>query len=211
MLGFINSIWHKFTGAISEVYHWVLGIIAAVYSYVDRLWRILEADYFSVYHALLNFSRDVARWVTATVDGIFRTMGRLFHDVYVWAARIIDDVRSFAVHAYQWTVRTFDWILAKLGAAITDLVRWIVQHIWDPLYNGIMSAIHWITKYGLYVYDVISHPEKLMALLAHWLALAWLDILKRWALPISRFILNQTRRLAPDFISILEDVISKVL
>jgi hypothetical protein len=102
-------------------------------------------------------------------------------------------------------------VIGKIEAGIHDVIQWVINNIWHPLYNFIQSAINWIEKYGLFVYDVITHPEKLLAILGHYLLLAWLDILRRWATPIVRFIVHQLRRFEPDLISILEDVIHKML
>lgn len=211
MLNLLKSVYNLFSKGLSTVYHWVLNAIAAVYSYVIRLYDALGKEIVSVYDSLESFARSVDQWVTRTVDNIIHDIESTARSIEQWFIGLYDDLRNYAVSVYQWAVRTFDSIIKSVEAAIAAIERWVIQNIWNPLLAFIRSVDNWVTKYGLWLYDMVSNPDKLVAWLARYLLSAWLKILRTWAVPVSRFIMQQWRNLEPDFISILEDILSKVL
>jgi phage-related protein len=211
VLNFLKTIWNLFTGGVSDIWHYILNLFAAVYNYVDRYVNALAHDITSVYDSLVKFSDSVAHWVTVHIDDLTGLIKSSFENLEKWALGAINDVRNWAVDAYKWTVNEFNAVLKWASDTFNSLRTWIIQHIWQPLDTAISGALDWISKYGRYVWDVISNPEKLAALLATYLLKSWLFILGQWADPIVRFILQRARGLIPDVISLLEDVIDRVL
>lgn len=211
MLNFFKGLWGFFSNPIEAIWHEILNLFAAVYSFFDRLYNALASDITGVARSLAHFADSVAKWVTTTVNWIIGFIKSEANAIVKWASQIIDDVRTFAIDAYKWTVQQIDRILGYIASTVNSIVSWIIKNIWNPLYTNIAGAINWITRYGNWIFDLVSNPEKLVAWIFGYLVRAWLQILKTWGVPIVAFILQQARFLIPDVVALLEDVISKVL
>lgn len=211
MLNLLKQAWNDFTSGISTIYHFVLNTIATVYGYVNRLFDSLSRYAVGVYRELETFAHNVDVWVTRTVSWIIAFIKSEANAIVHWTLKIYDDLRAYAEAVYQWALKYFAYVINWVTANLAKFRNWIVQNVWIPLYNYFQSLLSWITKYGLWLYDIVSHPEKLVAWLMRYLLSAWLTILKTWATPIVRWLIQQSYKFIPDIVSLLEDVISKVL
>lgn len=211
MLNVISWLWNKVTQDLKAAYHWVLNLIAAVYGYVNRLFDALGREVISVWQQFVAFAASVDRWVTHTVSWLINYIRSEATGIVHWAIGVFDDLRNYAIGLYHWTLATFDRIIGEIDAFANALVKWVIANIWNPLYGYIRAVFAWVDKYGVWLWDTVSNPEKLVAWAGAYLLRAWLDILKRWAVPLTRFIMRQMLGLAPDFVSLIEDVISRVL
>lgn len=211
MLAFLQRIWNDFTSGLEHVYHWVLNLIAVVYSYINRLFNALASEVLSVWHQLQHFADAVGKWVTQEVAYLIKFIETSYHDLLHWASVAIHDVASYAETVYHWALKEFDYVTHWVSTVVNAVVNWVIKNIWQPLYDGLTTALNWITREGAYVWDIITHPEKLAAILAAYLLKSWLFIIRTWAKPIASYILRHAMSLIPDLVSILEDAISKVL
>jgi ABC-type proline/glycine betaine transport system permease subunit len=211
MLGLLKQAWNYFTSGLATVYHWVLNAIAAVYSYVNKLFDSLSRYAINVYRELETFAHAVNVWVTKEVSWIIAFIKSEANAIVHWTLNIYDDLRSYAEAVYRWAVKYFDYVINWVTANLAKFIKWIVQDVWTPLYNYFQSLFAWIDKYGSWLWDVVSNPEKLVAWIARYLLSAWLTILKTWSGAIVKWIIQQSYRFLPDIVSLLEDIISKVL
>ena len=211
MLNFLKSLWGFFSNPIEALWHEILNIISSVYSYFDSLISSIERDLAQAWHAFSAFADSVGRWVTHEVDSLINLIASDFKAIVKWAGNLIGDALAYAKSGYQWALRQLDNLSKFVSSTANSIVRWVVANIWQPLDNYITSAINWIDRYGSKVWDLVSNPEKLVAWIASYLLRAWLKLLTIWAVPITAFILQRARLLIPDLVSIIEDVITKVL
>lgn len=211
MLNFLKSLWGFFTNPIEALWHEVLNIIASVYSYFDSLISSVERDLVQAWHAFSAFADSVSKWVTREVSDLLHFIESDFKSIVKWASGLIGDVLGYAESVYQWALRELDKLSSFIASTANSIVRWVISNIWQPLYNDVTSAVNWIDRYGRQVWSLVSSPEKLVAWIAAYLLRAWLRLLTIWAVPITAFILQRARLLIPDLVSILEDVITKVL
>lgn len=211
MLGLLKQAWNYFTSGLASVYHWVLNAIAVVYSYVNKLFDSLSRYAIGVYRELETFAHNVDVWVTRTVSWIIAFIKSEANAIVHWTVKIFDDLRSYAEAVYAWAVKYFDYVINWVTANLAKFIKWIVQDVWTPLYNYFRSLFQWIDQYGNWLWDIVSHPEKLVAWLMRYLLSAWLTILRTWAVPIVAFLIQQAYKFIPDIVSLLEDVFDKVL
>jgi hypothetical protein len=211
VLGFLKSIWGVFTGGLSDVWHYILTLVSAIYSYIDKVYQQVSGNIVSVYHQLLTFSKQVGQWVTHEVSNLTNLIDFLVNRLYKWALTAIADLDNYAKDLYRWAFNEFHTVSNWVLGIIDQVRRWVLNDIWNPLYRDVSGAIGWITSKGAYVYDLLTHPDKLVALLAAYLLKAWLSILRTWGKPIARFILLQGKSLIPDLVSVIEDIIHSVL
>lgn len=211
MLNLLKNAWNAFTSGLATVYHFILNAIAVVYSYVNRLFDELSKYSVWVYLSLESFAHNTDVWVTRTVTWIINYIRSEATAIVHWSLNIWNELRDYAIKVYQWALKYFDYVINYVLSSVQNIIKWIIQDVWTPLYNYWRQLFDWIDRYGMWLWDVVSHPEKLVALIGVYLLSAWLTILRRWSGPIVSFLIRQSYRFIPDIVSLLEDVISKVL
>lgn len=211
MLSFLEGVWNVTFGGLANLWHSVLNIFKTIYSWVSRSLSILWHDIESVGNDLANFARAVERWATSAIDNLYHLALKWVTDLEHWTVSQLNRIASYADNVYRWTLRTFDDIAHRIAQAYTDIERWVISSIWNPLFNSIAGLIHWIEHEGAYVYDLLTHPDKLVQLLSAYLWKAWLTLLRQFAIPVTTFIIGNFRAVVPDLISVAEDILTKVL
>jgi hypothetical protein len=211
ILGLLRNVAGAFTHEISGVEKWILKLIHAVYSYIDthveRIWHAISEDYRiaeALFHKAWQYIVSVynlARWI---VDVLIR-------DVERWTLGLYHDVLRYAEDVYRTLISWVDWLRKYIGQVWHDIVSWVVQDIWSPLKGWIDGAWHWITHEGYLAWYLVTHPDKLSAILAQWVWSNYTDLLKRYGRQIGRWLLHSQRGMINDVITILEDIISGII
>lgn len=211
IVGAIEGLYHSAVGDIRYVRTWVLNLFRAVYEYINihvtRIWHSIAQDYRiarSLFDRAWHYIRTVYLFAKHIVNVTIRDIVKFFDNLY-------HDVLNYAKSVYRTLLSFIDWVHGALAKLWNDIVKWVLRNIWDPLKNLIDGAWHWITHEGYLVYYYITHPDKLAALLGHWLWISWIGLLKANGRPIARWLLHQMLSLQSDFLTILEDVISAML
>lgn len=211
MLGFLKSIANIFTGSLSGIWHWMINLYNTVWSYIYNMYDKLAHDISEGFSYAKNLFDYMTTWVTHVVDNVVNLINKIASDIQHWASDQISKVASYAEDVYHWAIQQVDDLGHAIDKAYDDIESWVISKIWDPLYNFIKPAINWIENEGSQMWDLLTHPEKLVSLLESYLYAAWLTWLQRLAVPITGYILNNMIKLVPTLVSIAEDVISKVL
>lgn len=211
MLGLIRRLWHDIVGDIKAVTHWVLKLIAAVYSYFDRVISRLWHAATDLWKALVAFSKSIRKWAVGVWHTILWIVDKVIPRVTKWVLRIFNDVLSYAVKVYKWALKWIDWLINAIRKAVNDITRWVIAHIWNPLFNAITTAWHWITHEGFYIFDLVTHPDKLIKVLGKWLWQSWLDLIRQFARPIAKWLLREMVRMPDELANVLDILISSIL
>lgn len=211
MINFILGLIHKIFGDINSAVKWMTGAIASVYSYFDRVWHMVESEAIAawreavtLFHEAWNFVLQVYNFARAIID----VWGR---DLISWIRGIWDDVYGYAKAVYGLLVKWVDYLRNALEAGLHYVEQWVLKNVWEPLYNRVSGILHWITNEGAFVYYLLTHPDKLVALLSKWLWASYLDLLRRYGKVIGHWLVHSLRGLAGPFMTVLEDIISGML
>jgi len=189
----------------------VLSIISAVYSFVDGLFNQLYRELISVWNELYGFILSAWNFIRQVYDILQNAILAVWRDIVSWVTGLWHDITTFANWIWQQVVHWVDYLINWVTRIWHDIETWVIQNIWNPLYSSLLLAWKWITQYGALVYYYISHPDKLVALLGHWLWLSWVDLLKRYGQTIGRWLAHVMFGMVSDFLTILEDFISGIL
>ncbi|MGH9436815.1 MAG: hypothetical protein ACRD22_02730 [Terriglobia bacterium] len=208
MLGFISRIYHDIIGDIHAVTAWVLRIIQAVYSYVDNLFRIAERYALDVWRALDAFARSVDRYVADVYRTLKGAILIVYHDIIRWATSAFNELRNAFDYLDRTLAKTIDFFTKWITRIYHDITSWVVRDIWDPLYRSVSGALNWIANEGAYIYDLITHPEKLVKLLGSYLWSAWLDLLRGYARPVARWLMHAMMGLAHELTDLIERILA---
>lgn len=211
MLNFINNLYHTIVNDIKSVWNWILKTISAVYSFIDREFQVVERYATDIYnfldglfHTAWNFIVQVYNYAKSIVDVVIR-------DLISWVTRIWNDVFSFAKGVYEQLVQWVDFLKHLIASLIDDVRKWIINDIWNPLFAAIKTALDWITHEGAMMFDLLTHPNKLVALLGHYLWVAWLDLIKVAAKPIARWLLHTMMGMAGEVADVIETIIASLI
>ena len=211
MLGILKHILSWFSRTIKAVERWILKTIAAVYSYFDRIVTRLWHGLADVWKGLVAFSRSIRKWAASVYHLILWIIHKAIPDVISWALKQLRKVFNYAIAVYRTLVKWVDYLITAIRKAISDITQWVIKNIWRPLDNAITTAWHWITHEGTYILDLLTHPEKLVKLLAHWLWISWLDLIRQFARPIARWLLSEFVRMPDELANVLDILISSIL
>lgn len=211
ILSWLDSIWNLFTGPVSQLWHWIIGAFKTIWSYVYRLGGALEHDIVMVSHSMTALARAIESWATTAIDNLYHLTLKWVTDLQHWTGSLINQVSKYSEAVYHWALSEVSNLIHAIENAYADIEHWVIAEIWDPLYRGISGALDWIAQEGAYVYDLLTHPDKLVTLIESYLWSSWLTWLKRLAIPVTAFIVQNFRAVVPDLVSVAEDVIDKVL
>jgi phage-related protein len=211
MPGWLKSLVGFFTGTFSVIWDKVVSLVTTVYRWLDKEIVILRNDIVSAFNDVYRLADEIANFVYHTYNTFVAWVDHTFNAVLKWAENEIATVTRFANAVLAWAVREFDTVNRWVTGLFNAVYRWVITEIWDPLYRDISGAIGWITHEGAFVYDLLTHPDKLTALILAYVWAAWLGLFREFAKPIVSYILHSLRRNIPDLVSVLEDIISSIL
>lgn len=211
MLGIINRIIKDFSHLITGVEKWALKLIHAVYSFVNKLFAELRKSVNSVYQSLVHFARSITKYASQVYTFARWIVEKYVPSVIRWADQelhaLLNDINSVLHYAETWIVRLANDIVS----AVRNVTSWVIDHVYRPLLNDVTTVWHWITHEGAFIYDLITHPEKLAALLASYLWGSWLGLFKSHGKQIARWLLKGMPNMVGELTDALETFISNLL
>lgn len=143
-LGIVDSITGTLGGLVGKPLDWVRSLVDGVVSWVtDWINHVIHwaADAFDAigrtFGQVWDYANSIVTWarnmVTSVWDGLVS-----------WVGRLVTDARNFASGMVN---RLGDWAQSALndlwhfGQSIVD---WVNRNIWQPLWDGLQGAIHWV-------------------------------------------------------------------
>lgn len=211
MIGIIKRIINYIAGDVRAVERWVLHGLDAAYSYVDRVfrqvWSALSADW----KALVKLADSVGKFAIQVYRYAKWIVAVYIRNVIRWAQRLYDTLRKYAIGVYRFAVKWVDYVIKLVARTVGDITGWVIRDIWKPLHDFIAQAWHWVTHEGAYVYGLITHPDRLAGLLAHWIWISWISVTSKYARPIARWLLHQMPGMAHDVIDVFERILEALI
>lgn len=211
MLNWLSDIYKFITQTFDSIVRWVLSIIAAVYSFIDQEFHALERALTDVWNELYGFVLQAWHFIQQVYSILANAITVVWRDITSWVVGLWHDITNFINWVWQQVVHWVDYIINFVERLWHDLETWVIDNIWRPLERAITDAWNWITHEGYLVYYYLTHPDKLVALLGHWLWLSWVDLLKKYGKTIGRWLAHVMMSMVSDFVTILEDFISGIL
>lgn len=210
MFSWLKDIYNGASGPLSTIEKWIMGALSAVYSFfnglVSQLW-----------HALITLGSEL----NALGDELSKAVNGLYHllqwvidtglpQLENWALGELNKLREYSIGVYQWAVSEIHRLGVLVLSELNKLGQWVLRNVWDPLWNAVQGVLHWIEHEGAYVYYLLTHPDKLAAILAEWILSQWMSLGRRFAKPFARWLLHNMILDAPFIGSIIEDIISSL-
>ena len=188
---------------IRDLIHGIWGWLSALFGNIRDAWHEFWQAIKALYRSASNL--DLVNYLT-----FWHILFRSIPEVISWAQRQLRSLTAFADRIWRDLVQAVASLIARIERAVADLTAWVVSHVWTPLYKFFLAAWHWITHEGTLVYYYITHPDKLVLLIAGSL-ISWLEQ-NAWNLGalLGKFFLSLITRNLKRFALLIEDIILAV-
>lgn len=211
MLSWLASIGKILLGDINAVKNWVIRAVAAVYTWLEA--RVTW---------LATWISDVEKWAASAINSTIRFINTVYsyavhlgtvvlRDIYNVLAAAINAAENLIRWVYHELLTGIDTLEKWAVAAFNATRRWVLTEIWNPLFRLMSGAILWIERDGYFLYDLVTHPEKLTAYIGHWLWVTWLDLLRKYSRPVAKWLFGHMLGYAVEFAHIVESVITDLV
>src|SRR5260221_4933366 len=190
MPSWLKSLTGFFTGLFAPLWNKVLSLVTTVYRWLDKAVTVLRNDLDSLFADVFRFADSVSHFIYHTYNLFVNWVDKTFNDVIKWAGNWISKVEHYANGILAWVVQRIDSVSKWVTSLFNGLYKWIISNIWTPLYRDVTGAIRWIEHEGMFTYDLLTHPDKLVKLIIAYIWIAWLDLFRQFAKPITVYILQ---------------------
>lgn len=197
--GGLSAIWHAFLNVINAVWNVLTGDINDTLLYAQSVARSLDSLRRSFVFFVIFTYNPFVQWVVNT----FNAVARRESDDY---NRLVNFINNLARRTNQNITVIQDGVNADIAA----LIKWILSAIFGPLSAAIGRALAWIGKEGAYVFDLLTHLEKLADLLIAFLWQGWFLLFRKYAKQLVVFILRGWRGWLPGVLPVIEDIITSL-
>lgn len=210
MWNWLRGLYNDAKGGLSTIEKWIVAGLTAVYSYIDDYVHQLEAQlgylydeskqlYEQFYQYLISLY-NLAQWIINT--GI--------PNVENWAWGEIQKIYGYINSVEAWIGSFVQKVVSWALSALDGLAQWVISNIWNPLWNYIQGILHWIENEGALAYYLLTHPDKLAAIIGKYLLSAWMSLGRTYAKPFVRWLIHNMLSEASFVGSILEDIIASL-
>src|SRR5215469_5700971 len=212
MWSWLSSMWSSVFGRISDtIRNWVIDVINGVYGYYHFIDTLIRDAWHDV--AVTSY------WLWRNLDGIARSIYiRLWQIIRQAIPAIINEYRAL----YRDAINLGTWVYNTLRTAVDDAIRfaqsvynsainWVIQNVWNPLYNSLLTAFKWITERGETLWYYITHPDALVSLIFD----ALIALLEReaWSVAdrLGKFFAALIVKNLTQFVILIEDILDAIL
>jgi phage-related protein len=211
MPGWLAGLIGFFSGAFRELWNAVINVIRTLDGYLERRINAVQTQV----NALIAGEWHLSFFISDFISGPFAsfvkwtqvrtaTIITYFDGKYNDLARNINDIRS-------WVPGLVAAAEALARSLFGQLLKWVIDTIFGPLSRDIAKALGWIFKEGAWILDVLTHPEKLIALVLHYLFGAWVTFAIRYGPVMVSYGLRHWKTLLPTLLNIIENIIDHAL
>jgi hypothetical protein len=198
-------------GSFQDAYKFVVNLLQSVYSYINTILDMIGAEIQAVWSEIQNVSQGLWGYIYGMYLTLQSLIGQVESGIYRYIAGIVGDIWSFIHGVYSallWAENTIYGVIYGLVNGVYDYIR---RNVWDPLWNYISGVAHDARVVADIVFGLISHPERIVALIGGYLYSAWYSILRRDARAVGRFLTHTMMSAAGEVFDVLENIIAGIL
>lgn len=210
MFNWLRNLYNDAIGGLKDVEQWIIGAIMAVYSFFDNLINQIWA-----------FLAQLQNWVNQLFNDVYQFGVSILHyaeyiatvtipDVLRWAQNELGALAQYAENGLSWLTSRIEYIATWAENELNKLASWVLTNVWDPLWKNVTGLLHWIETTGAFMYDLLTHPDKLATLLGKYILGAWAELGSKFAKPFVRWLVQNMIHEAGFVGSILEDILTSI-
>lgn len=207
----VKDGWDFAFGGIKQLYQWILTTIAQVYDYVNGWIQWLENRINDLVTWTANLAFSIEQWAQSWYNYIIGWARSIFAQITSWVIGLWNQLWSYVVEAWNFAHWVYSYLYNLVSGWINQVYQWVLRNIWDPLYNWVTGIYKSLTRWINYILQYIEHPELLANLIGGYLIKVWLQLAKRFAVPLARWWMRTMMSLAGEFYDIIESILSAIL
>lgn len=206
--GFVARWAASVPAAVRDLVHWsvhaLAGVVYAVFGNVGGAWHKL----FTALHWLYTSGYDLAKWLVTHISYLVKVWLPRLEAAITAAWR---DALAFASRLYHDVLGRLDQLTRLARRWVDDAIAWVVTHVLDPLAADARQLRADLLKWGYFAYQLVTHPDRLAAIVGDAL-IAWAES-QFWRLagPVGQFVLRLLLANARKFAQLLETIVTAVL
>lgn len=210
MLNWLKGLYNGAGGVLSSVEKWIVGALNTVYSYFDNLISQLWTGLQRLANALNNYVYKLEQSLYSLYTLAQWIITKGIPQLANWALNELGRLRDYARSIYDWAVKQLAYLEAWAQGELNRLLQWVLRNVWDPLWSAITNVIKWIEHEGAFVYYLLTHPDKLAAVLAQYVLSQVMNLGRRFARPFIKWLMHNMVNEIPSVSSIIEDIIASL-
>lgn len=211
MLGYLRGLLNFFSGGVQAIWNAFLSVIGSVYQSLSdddaRIIAYANAIAAGAWRTAIQLSQflsgDYPRFVI-WVEGKFGWIAQQEQQDF---NQCIADINTLAHRTSQ----NITIVQQQEQSSLLGLIKWIITSIFDPLSSLIGGAISWIENEGKWLFDLLTHLEKLADLIMAFLWSGWLLLFRKYLKAVVAFIFHNWKSWIPAVLPVIEDIITSVL
>lgn len=211
MFGWLNSILGWASSGLDDLWRKVVSVFQVIYSYVDGWIVQIVKDINSVYQWVWGLIQAVEKFAQSIYTVVVSWAVVQFNKIMAWVGNLWNQLYGYAQGIVTWAARLINNVIGYFTGWITSLENWVLRDIWDPLWNFISGAIRWIQTEGAWVFYLLTHPDQLALILGRYILAAWMNLGRRYAGPLGRWMIHTMLSMSGEVAGILEDFIAGIL
>lgn len=211
MLNWLAGLLGFVSGAFRQLWDDLIGIIRNVDGYLESRIANLQAQVNALIAGEWHLSDYIASFITGPYTNFVRWTQKRTSDL---AVQERDDYNRLVGNINQtrsWASSLFSAAESLAQSLFGGLTKWIISTIFGPLSRDIATALGWILKEGAYLFDIITHPEKLIALILRFIFGIWVSLLIKWGPIAFAWGLRNWKSILPTILSVIEHIIDTVI
>lgn len=211
MLNWLGGLLGLVTGAFQQLWDDLVNVVRNVDGYLENRIANLQAQVNALIAGEWHLSGYISSFITGPYNNFvgwvqIRT-GLMITDYTGKYNKLVSEINS----QRSWTASLVSAAESLAQSLFGNLTKWIISTIFGPLSRDVASALGWILKEGAYLLDIITHPEKLLALILHFIFGIWVQLLVKYGPIAFAWGLRNWKSALPTILSVVENIIDNVL
>jgi len=211
VINWLKGLFGKAFSGLDDLYHYVLSLFQYVYSYIDAyvqsVWQgVLDAwNYIQwVYNTAISYAVQLYNMIRYVIDVEINAVEQ-------WVSSLFSAAYDYIRGIINWVQSLINQIEAWIGQELQGLANWVLNSIWSPLYNYISGVVDWVTKYGYWVYYILTHPDELAKILGRYILGSIFNLGRQYSRVVARWLIHSTLSAGHEIGDILDTVISSLM
>jgi hypothetical protein len=211
MLGWLQGLFGLFTGGLAAIWNAIVQVLQNIVNWTQQNLSDLYNRYNNLYVGLFRLSAYISNFITQTYVPTIAWLQGSIRLTVSWAQNNFVSLRGDLNAEHSFAANGIGSARSFAQGLFSGFVKWVIGTIFGPLSRDVATVLGWILKEGAFLFDLLTHPDKLIKLLITYILSALITLISLFAKPLFLFFLAHWKSMIPELMTIIEDIIITVL